>query len=45
MWHSGLRNWREIVWYGWIFGAAMIAANASIAYLLGIENIPALWGL
>ncbi len=45
MWHSGLRNWREIVWYGWIIGAAMITANASISYFVGLESIPALWGL
>ena len=42
---SGLKNWKEIVWYGWIIGTAMIAANASIAYLLGFETIPALWGV
>ncbi len=44
MWLSSLKNWKEIVWYGWIIGAAMITANASIAYLFGFENIPALWG-
>ena len=45
MWQSGLKNWKEIVWYGWIIGAAMITAQASIAYLLGFESVPTLWGL
>ena len=41
----GLRNWKEIVWYGWVAGGALIAGNASIAYLLGFESIPELWGV
>jgi hypothetical protein len=41
----GLKNWKEIVWYGWVVGGALIAVNASIAYLLGIENIHELWGV
>jgi hypothetical protein len=45
MWQSGLKNWKEMVWYGWVIGAALIAFNASIAYLLGFETIPAFWGL
>jgi hypothetical protein len=45
MLQSGLRNWKDIVWYGWVVGAALIAANASIAYLLGFETIPEFWGL
>lgn len=45
MWHCGLRNWKEIVWYGWVVGGALIAGNASIAYLLGFESIPELWGV
>jgi hypothetical protein len=41
---SGLKNWREIVWYGWVIGAAIIAGNASISYFTGFEGIPVLWG-
>ena len=41
----GLRNWKEIVWYGWVVGGALIASKASIAYLLGFESIPELWGV
>ena len=41
----GLTNWKEIVWYGWVVGGALIAGNASIAYLLGFESIPELWGV
>ena len=42
---SGLKNWKEIVWYGWVVGGALIAVNASIAYSLGFESIPELWGV
>ncbi len=45
MWQSGLKNWKKIVWYGWVIGAALIAFNASIACLLGFENIPTFWGV
>lgn len=40
---GGLWNWREMVWYGWVIGAAIIAANASITYFIGLKNLPALW--
>ncbi len=36
---SGLKNWKEIVWYGWVVGGALITANAVIAYVLGHESI------
>ncbi len=42
---SGLKNWKEIVWYGWVVGVALIAVNASIAYLLGFESIHEFWGV
>ncbi len=45
MWQSGLKNWKEIGWYGWVVGAALIAANASIAYLLGNVLKPEVWGV
>ncbi len=28
---SGLRKWKEIVWYGWVVGCALIAVNAAIS--------------
>ena len=28
--YSGLKNWKEIVWYVWVVGAALIAVNAAI---------------
>ncbi len=28
---SGLKNWKEIVWYGWVVGCALIAVNAAIS--------------
>ena len=28
---SGLKNWKEIVWYGWVVGGALIAVNAAIS--------------
>ncbi len=36
---SGLNNWKEIVWYGWVVGGALIAVNEIIAHLLGHESI------
>ncbi len=39
MWRSGLKNWKEIVWYGWVVGGALIAVNAIITHLLGHESI------
>jgi hypothetical protein len=45
MWPHGLGNWKELVWYGWVVGSAIIAVNASIAYLLGFASIPELWGV
>ena len=30
--------------YAWVVGSAIIAVNASIAYLLGFASIPELWG-
>ncbi len=36
---------KEIVWYGWVIGGALIAVNASIAYFLGFDSISALWGV
>ncbi len=36
---SGLKNWKEIVWYGWVVGGALIAVNAIITYFLGHESI------
>ncbi len=45
MWPHGLRNGKELVWYGWVFGSAIIAVNASIAYLRGFASIPELWGV
>jgi hypothetical protein len=43
--HGDLKNWKEIVWYGWVVGGAVIVANASVAYFLGLESIPELWGV
>ncbi len=37
--HSGFRKWKELVWYGWVVGGALITANAIIAYVLGHESI------
>jgi hypothetical protein len=45
MWHSDLRNWKEIVWYGWVVGGALIVVNESIAFFLGFESIPKPWSL
>ena len=45
MWHRGLKNWKELVWYGWVASSVLVAVNASIAYLLGFESIPELWGV
>ncbi len=28
---SGLRKWKEIVWYGWVVGCALIAVSAAIS--------------
>ncbi len=28
---SGLKNWKEIVWYVWVVGGALIAVNAAIS--------------
>ncbi len=28
---SGLRKWKEIVWYGWVVGCALIAVIAAIS--------------
>ncbi len=45
MWPRGLGNWKEMVWYGWVVGSAIIAVNASIANLLGFASIPEFWGV
>ena len=29
--HSSPKNWKEIVWYGWVVGCALIAVNAAIS--------------
>ncbi len=39
------KNWKEIVWYGWVVGGALIAVNAAITYFLGFESIFELWGV
>ncbi len=36
---SGLKNWKETVWYGWVVGGALITVNAIITYYLGYESI------
>ena len=33
------KNWKEIVWYGWVVGGALVTANAVITYFLGHESI------
>lgn len=38
-------NWKEVVWYAWVIGAVLIVVNASIAYFLGPDGIPELWGV
>ena len=42
--HGVLKNWKVIVWYGWVIGGALIVGNASISYVIGLEGIPGLWG-
>ena len=36
---SGLKNWKEIIWYGWVVGGALVTANAIITHFLGHESI------
>ncbi len=31
---SGLRKWKEIVWYGWVVGCALIAVSAAISTII-----------
>ena len=44
MQYVGLRNWREIVWYGWVIGAALITVNASLSNFTGVQSLTKLWG-
>jgi hypothetical protein len=37
MWHSGLKNWKEIIWYGWVVGGALVVVNASIVFFLALR--------
>ena len=36
---SGLKNLKEIIWYVWVIGGALISVNAIVTYILGHESV------